>query len=119
MITFYVSIVSATPWPGGDFSQGLAPTLNDVLADGQGGIGPATATVDKGKGKNKGAGRGRKGKGKGDHAASSGANGDGNTGNEPPVEETTPIQKARALARNVFLSCIRFGTQYRIHVYFS
>ena len=78
-----------------------------------------SGTVDKGKGKNKGSGRGRKGKGKGEQpSGSGGANGDGGPGNDqPPVEETTPIQKARALARNVLLSCIQFTTQY--HIYFK
>ena len=111
ILTCRQPIVSADPWPGGDFSQSLAPTLNDVLGDVPGGMGLA-GTVDKGKGqgKNKGTGRGRKGKGKGDAANSSGANGEPNE--QQPVEETTPIQKAKALARNVFLSCINFKTYY-------
>ena len=106
------------PLPGGDFSQTLAPTMNEVLADAGGAMVPS-GTVDKGKGKNKGSGRGRKGKGKGEQpSGSGGANGDGGPGNDqPPVEETTPIQKARALARNVLLSCIQFTTQY--HIYFK
>lgn len=88
----------AAPMPGGDFSESQAPSLQDVIPNGMPCI-PAPGDTKGGKGK-KGKG-GRKGKGKGNST-----NGDeGNPPNEPPLEETTPIQKATALAKSVFLGC--------------
>ena len=88
---------------GSDFSQLQAPTFADVL----GAAGPDPSAPDgngKGKGKgNKGNSR-KKGKGKGETPPVDGAN----PGEPNPVEETTPLMKAKALSKSVLLSCTCF-----------
>ena len=91
----------AAPVSGGDFSATQAPTIQDVIPNGLVCL-PAPGDGKGGKGK-KGKG-GRKGKAQGKGDATNGD--DGNPPNEPPLEETTPIQKAKALAKSVFLGCI-------------
>ena len=86
---------------GGDFSQALAPTFQDVLGQGQAVEGNAP---DKGKGaKGRGKGRGKTGKGKG--GENPGQPVPHGEDPNPPLQETTPIQKAKALAKSVFLGC--------------
>eukprot|EP00435_Cladocopium_sp_Y103_P009061 s4443_g2.t1 len=88
----------------GDFSQGLTPSLADVMPDG---TTPAAAPGDGSKGSGKARGKAKakaksKGVGKGQDVGAPGSsepnsgNGDGNAAE---VEETTPLQKAKALAK--------------------
>ena len=92
--------------PGGDFSQAMAPALADVMPDGSTPAAPGDGSKGNGKGRCKAKAKAKvKGGGKGSDGGTTGTSepnqGDGNT--PEPVGETTPLQKAKALAKSVFL----------------
>ena len=87
--------------PGGDFSQSAAPQMQDVLGDYEG----QAPDINNGKG-GKSKGRGNKGKGKGSKSKGEPTPGEpGNGGGDDENKETvtTPLQKAKALAKSVLL----------------
>lgn len=98
--------------PGGDFAQDQAPVLGDVI-NGVPSVGPTDAgTGNGGKGGKSGrsnrGGKGGKGKGKGQNPANAADGGapsaDGTPADDPnALQATTPLQKAKALAKSVLL----------------
>ena len=79
--------------PGSDFSHLQTPTLAEVL--------PEDITVG-GNGGGKGGKGGKSGKGKGKGKPDK----PNDNGGDNPEEPTTPLQKAKALAKSVLLGCV-------------
>ena len=90
-------------FPGADFSMAGAPTFGDVLGQPDAAVAPPVAGGGKGTGKK---GKSKR-KGKGETPPQNPPNVGGDDPPQPdPVKETTPLQKAKVLARSVFLTLI-------------
>ena len=111
---FWISFISnlhTWPIPGADLAQGGAPSMADVLHGVAQGVPDGNGNGSKGKGKAK-----AKAKAKAQPGGKGQPNANGENGQPESLEPTTPLQKAKTLARSVLLgSSIHYVLSFYFH----